>query len=190
MDSTASRPLLFVTREPAWEATVTLEQSLASDVQTSRAGYEQRHARQKRSRWRLAYDAVLGQDDHATRRAAAAAEISSPLVVPFWTEQATAASAINPSREVLLDRPSTVDWFAAGDWVYVDNGTESQFRLITAVNTSNAQRITLADGDDPIAIPEGATIWPCRICFRQAGKAERQRKARHATTEQLTFVTL
>lgn len=186
-DTTNQTPL-FVTRRPAWEDGVELEQSAQSDVVTSRNGLEQRQQRSGRNMWKISFKAYLSASEREARRRRSLAEIRTMLWVPFWTEHSlTAAMSTNA---LTLDRETSLDFFAPGDWVFFDSPTQGQqFRQIEAQG-GTAQQVTLAAGSGSITFDVGTPVYPCRACVREGGLAEFEDEGEATSRETLTYATL
>jgi hypothetical protein len=189
-DNTAA---LFVTRAPAWEKGVELEQGMAGSIDTSRSGLEQRQQRRFKCGWKLSYKAALDAANARQREERSLAEIKAPLWVPFWTEKAILANPItlvNPTT-VNLDRIVTHDFFAVDDYVLLRHATlGDQFRKITAWGINTQQIIFESLGGAEVLFPIGTACYPCRLCIRSQGMAEMQRRHADSTTESLVYVTL
>lgn len=185
---TSNTATLFVTRPPAWEMGVQLEQAMNSDVSTSRAGLEQRQQRGGVGRWRLTYQAYLNQSERAAREERAFAEIAAPLIVPFWTEAGTTITTLD-FNALQVDRAWTPDFFKVGDWVFFDDGTQTQFRQIEAIGITD-QSLELVDLSGQIEFAAGTTIYPCRHCVREQGRAEFESASEATHTERLVYSTL
>lgn len=184
--STSNTALLFVTRRPAWESRVRLKQAMHTDIFTARSGLEQRSGRQSRGRWSLKYEATLARVAAEARRLRTQSEVQSPLIVPFWTERGSLASSI-VADVFTMDRESDADWFAPGDYVFLSSDLGDQFRQIL---DSEGDTVTLVADVEGLAYEEGATIWPCRPCLRDAGSAIFKTAIEHSDTETLNFTTL
>lgn len=185
---TENTSLLFVTRSPAWERGVRLKQQMGGTQFTSRAGLEQRVARQRRATWSVQFAAVLDQTDAAARLVRAAAEMRAPLVLPFWAIPGVTVSTISADK-VTLNRFTTPDFYAAGDYVYFwTDALGGQFRLVTG-NGASLQEMTLAPLTGALAYPIGTSVYPCRI-FIRSGDARTTMMSESSVEETLNFASL
>lgn len=186
--STSNKDQLFVTRQPAWEMKVRLRQALKCDVWTARSGLEQRQGRQSKSRWALQYSATLDRTAALAREVRTAAEITAPLVVPFWTER-TATTTPLASNAVTIARAPDEDFFTVGEWVYFlpVSGTAS-FRQIASI--AGSVLTFVPDGAAPTYGSSGVPCWPCKLCTRDAGSVNVRRAIDNSETETLNFTTL
>lgn len=185
--SSNNTALLFISRQPAWERRVKLTQAMLTDVFTSRSGLEQRQNRQSRGRWTMRYSSFCRLADAPARRARILAEVSAPLIVPFWTERAATTSAI-VANVVSIDRTPDADWFAAGDYVFFSDALlGDQFREIASVAGS---ALTLEPDGGAIAFLTGTRIYPCRACIRAPGSASVEVAGEDAALETMEVATL
>lgn len=183
---------LFITRAPAWEKGVELEQSMLGSIDTARSGLEQRQQRRFRCAWKMTYRAALDGATTRQREARSLAEIKAPLWVPFWTEKAITANALNLGNPTTLnlDRIVTHDFFAVADYVLLRHPTlGDQFRRIEDWGI-NSQQIILEALGGFTHFPIGTACYPCRKCVRNQGQAEMQIHHADSTTETLVYVTL
>jgi hypothetical protein len=190
--STKNTTPLFVTRAPAWEKGVELEQNMGGHIDTSRSGLEQRQQRRFRSGWKMTYRAALDGTTAKQREARARAEIVAPLWVPFWTEKGITANpmTVMAPNTLNLDRIVTQDFFTVADYVLLRHPTlGDEFRRIEDWGV-NSQQIILEALGGAILFPALTAIYPCRLCVRSQGMAEMQRHHVDSTTESLTYATL
>lgn len=187
--STSNATELFVTQQPAWEDRPTLEQSMTSDITTSRSGLEQRQQRTGRSRFKLSYKAYLDRADQAAREVRARAEIVAPCWVPFWTERGFTATGIT-ANTLSIDREWSNDFFTPGDWILFDSPSlGQQFRQIEDIGITDQELILYSVGS-PLAFPALTPIYPCRLCVRENGQAEFELASEATMVERLTYHTL
>lgn len=190
-DTTNTAPL-FVTRAPAWERGVDLEQAMGGTVDASRSGLEQRQQTRFRGAWRMSYRAVLEAVSAKERETRALAEVKAPLWVPFWTEKAVTANPLNGGNPTTLNlsRVVTYDFFYIADYVLLrhpDLGDE--FRRIEDWGV-NTQQIILEALGGFTQFPTGTLCYPCRLCLRGQGSAEFSTPHGGSITEALTYATL
>lgn len=187
--TTNNQTALFLTQKPAWEAGVQLEQTMDSDVQTARAGLEQRQQRSSRGRFKISYVAFLSKVERSARAIRAQAEIKSSVWVPFWTEAGVTATAI-ASNTFSMDRVSSPDFFTPGDWILFDSPTQGQqFRQIDGIGTTDQELILVALVSG-IAFNVLTPIYPCRRCARMGGNAEFDEASEDTHVERLSYQTL
>lgn len=185
--TTTNQDPLYVSREPAWELGVELVQNMQTSVWLGRAGLEQRQQLRSRGAYVLSYQTF---DDRLTEQARwrrLLAEISTPLVVPFWSEGVTLASLVGDTATI--SRAATVDWFAVGDLIYLTDGTQAQFRSISGYGVSQ-QALELVSITGELAFAAGTKVYPCRLCVRERGDVERVSSGLDSHLEKSTFVTL
>lgn len=176
---------VFLTTAPAWDRGVELEQLMDTAVFTSRAGLEERQQRRQRAAFRIEFTAVYDAAGLAARNTAAALEMASPLVVPFWTERCLTTSGI-VANVVTIDREPDSDWFVPGDWVFFDSPTQGQqFRQIASVAGSD---LTLSGSGT--AFSAGTPVYPCRRCLRDGQRAEWIPPSDGNASEAMKFATL
>lgn len=185
--STNTAEVLFVSREPAWEHGIELTQSMVTNIFTSRAGLEQRQQRRDRSHWTMRYKTYDAAATAIERWQRTQAELAAPLVVPFWTESAALASL--SGNTATISRTATVDWFAVGDYIYITDGEQSQFRTIASYGVS-LQALVLDALTGAIAFDPDARVYPCRICERGGGKADSRSIHEASREEDVTYSTL
>lgn len=178
---------VFITTPPAWEKGIELEQMADTSVFTSRAGLEERQQRRQRCGFKIEYSAVYDAAGLAARNESAAAEMSSPLIVPFWTERSATTSGII-ANVVAIDYEPDGDWFVAGDWILFDSPTQGQqFRQIASVSGAS---LTLAALGGAIAFNSGTPVYPCRRCLREGQRAEWIPPSDGNASEAMKFSTL
>lgn len=176
---------VFITTPPAWEKGIELEQMADTSVFTSRAGLEERQQRRQRCGFKIEYSAVYDAAGLAARNQSAAAEMASPLVVPFWTERCLTTSGI-VANVVTIDRDPDSDWFVPGDWVFFDSPTQGQqFRQIASVAGAD---LTLSGSGT--AFNSGTPVYPCRRCLRDGQRAEWIPPSDGNASEAMKFATL
>lgn len=187
LPSTSNSTLLFSSQPPAWERGVQLVQAHQTRIFTSRSGLEQRQQGRVRSQFNLSFYAYFAQNEVAEREERMRAELVAPVVVPFWTEQARVVSMTSTS--VTITRAATVDWFAAGDYIYLNDGLNGQFRLVTGQGATD-QILTLETTGAPVIFGAGSAVYPCRVCSRAAGLVEHQEPSDFAVEEDVRYITL
>lgn len=185
--STSTVSLLFVSREPAWEKGVELTQNLVATIFTSRAGLEQRQQRRDRSHWSMRYTTYDDQTTALERWQRTQAELAAPLVVPFWTEGATLLALA--SDTATISRTATEDWFLEGEYIFITDDSQGQFRIISGYGVS-LQALELVPDEDAIAFTAGAKVYPCRICERGGGKADARLIHEASREEDVVYHTL
>lgn len=187
--STTNVSPLFLSTPPAWELKVKLRQALNTDIFTARSRLEQRQARQEASNFLLEYRVIMDREDSETRRVRSAAEIAAPLVVPFWPVRTVTTTDII-ADVVTIERmpPAEGDFWAVGDFVFFDGGDEGrQFRQIL----SRAGAVLTLEADVlGFDFSAGATVWPCRLCVRDAGSAAFESDGEDSHEETYTLLTL
>lgn len=177
---------LFITRAPAWEDGVSLDQAMASDVFAARSGYEQRQARRKRGMWTIGYKAYLNRAERTAREERALNEVRARCWVPFWTETSTTVGVIMAANFVTIDRFPTTDFFVPGHWIYFA-GSVPQFRQIAATAGNG---ITLEPTGAPIIYALGTTLYPVLPCVRRSGQADFRQSSEATYIEKLVYSTL
>ncbi len=187
--STDNQPLVFVTRQPAWEREVTLEQGMATTIFTGRSNLEQRVQQSPRANFRLGYETVLNRSGWKLREERTAVEIRTKLVVPFWPRKRVTASTI-VSNLVSISGKSTPDWFTPGDYIYLfHTSVGGYFRLIVDTGSSDQQLELEADLSSPV-FPIGSAVYPCRFCLRDIGDGQFEGLSEDSVIEKLAFMTL
>lgn len=186
--STSNSTLLFSSQRPAWERGIELVQAQQSRVFTTRSGLEQRQQGRLRSHWTLSFYAYFSQEETAIREERTRAEMVSAVVVPFWSEQARVASTMT-STSLTITRTATDDWFAVGDYVYISDGLNGQFRVVSGYGVS-LQVLTLATHPAPVIFGVGSEVYPCRICSRAGGLVEHRDDSDFALEEDIRYQTL
>jgi hypothetical protein len=187
LPSTSNSQLLFTSTPPAWELGVEMTQAHQTRLFTSRSGLEQRQQSRQRSQIKINYSCYFSHAARVEREERSRAEIVSPVVVPIWTEQAYVASML--ANAVTIDRTATPDWFEVGDYLYLTNGTQGQFRLITGYGVS-LQVIQLEPIDPAVIFNAGAAVIPCRICTRGGGMFELSEPNDFSLREEIIYDTL
>lgn len=185
--TTNTAEVLFSSQQPAWERGVELIQGMTSTMFTSRAGLEQRQQKRMRGQWSMRYVTFHDRAAAATRRTRNRAEIAAPVVVPFWPERAILSSLV--TNTATISRTATEDWFVIGDYIFLTDGTDSQFRQITAYGISQ-QALVLLPLVGAVAFGAGTKVYPCRTCVRERGESEFTIASEDATEEAVTYVTL
>lgn len=187
--STLNVSPLFVSRAPAWEKGVSLVQTMGGSVFAARSGLEQRQQRRTRAGLKLSYKAYLNSQAQQSREARTLGEIAAPLWVPMWTERANTANALTGTT-LNLDRITTPDFFAPGDWILLRDATlGDQFRQIDEAGSTD-QQVILVDDPDAVEFPISTACWPCRLCIRSGGQADFRLPHADSAEETLTYVTL
>lgn len=187
LPSTSNSTLLFSSTQPAWERGVELVQGHQTRLFTSRSGLEQRQQGRIRSQCGLSFYAYFSQADAPERDERMRAELVSPVVVPFWTEEARVVSMTSTS--VTITRAATIDWFAAGDYIYLWDGLNGQFRMVTGQGATD-QILTLEAVGAPVIFGANSAVYPCRICVRTAGLVEYREDSDFAVEEDVRYTTL
>ncbi len=186
--STDNVPPVFITRAPAWEYGVRLDQGMESKALESRAGLEQMQAKRTKGSWRIEWTLVAGFVIARDRELRTLAEIAGPTVVPFWTEETALASTLS-GVVVNLSREATLDWFAPGDYIFFRHPSlGDSFRLIESYG-GTAQQVVLTAGSSP-TYPAGTAVYPCRFCTRDNGQGEVDAHHEGSHEETLAFTTL
>lgn len=183
---TTNTPEIFVSRAPAWEMGVQLDQTLAADIQTSRSGLEQRQARTSRSRLRLTYSAHLTAAQRADRIERMLAEVRAPLQVPIWPKGGL-VSAMADVATLTLGRTAGIDYYQPGHWILLTTATALQFRQIAS---RAGAVLTLEAMVGATLFPAGSRVYPCRLCLRSGGSGEFQQTGEETHVERLIYQTL
>lgn len=159
-DNTAPLP---VTDEPDWSKPVAVTFIHSTQIIMSRAGKEQRGRTRRSPKARISwYLSGLTLAEAQTAMEAAAAQHARLCIVPFWTEGTVTITSIS-SNLVTIGVDPRRDFFAPGQFVYLDDGTNQYFREIVSVTD---RILTLdADGASP-AFGANSRIFPCRKCRR------------------------
>lgn len=159
-DNTSPLP---VTDEPDWSKPVVVTFSHATQIFGSRAGKEQRKRLRRSPKASIQYTVSgLTLAQAQTAMEAASAQYARLCIVPFWTEGTVTITSISGNAVTIGVDPRR-DFFAAGQYVYLDDGTNQYFRLIASVSD---RILTLtADGSSP-AFGANTRIFPCRLCRR------------------------
>lgn len=155
--------LVAVTTQPDWSLGVTVTFSFATMLFISRTGKEQRQADRLTPRGKIEWS-VRGLSLAQARAAMAQAEVEarSMCLVPFWSE-GTITITSTAGDAVTIGVDPREDFFAPGQWVYIDDGTVQDFRLIDSVT----DRILALQADvGAPTIGADAKIYPCRKCRR------------------------
>lgn len=187
LPSTTTQTLLFSSQLPAWERGIELTQGQATRLFTSRAGMEQRQQGRLRSQWRMSYTAIIPKAQRRTRDLRNRAELVAPVVVPFWPEQ-TIISAMT-SNLITIGRTATEDWFAIGDYIYITDGVDAQFRIVSGYGIS-LQQLSLEAITGEIVFGTDAVVYPCRKCIREGGAAEQTDENDFTLVEDVRYVSL
>jgi len=185
--STTTNALLFSSQEPAWERGVELALGQSTRVFTSRSGLEQRQQGRMRSQLSLRYSAFFDPAGKRIREERNRAEIANPVVVPFWSEAATIGSMT--TNAATISRTATPDWFVIGDYVYITDGTDAQFRIISGYGVS-LQALQFEAMTGSITFAASSLIYPCRICVRDGGSSESMETNDFSTMEEVRYTTL
>ena len=159
-DNTSPLP---VTDEPDWGKPVIVTFTHSTQVFGSRAGKEQRKRIRRSPKSSITYTVSgLTLAQAQTAMDAASAQYARLCIVPFWTEGTVTITSIFANAVTVGVDPRR-DFFAPGQYVYLDDGTTQYFRLISSVS---GRILTLtADGSSP-AFGANARIFPCRLCRR------------------------
>lgn len=185
MTPNSTDSIVFITRQPSWEAPVEIELQQETAVFTAHAGLEERQRRRVRSRVELSYAAALTPAECIGRDTSAVNEANNACIVPIWTERALTTSGI-VANVVGIDRTPDPDWFQPGDYAYLyTRELGGQFRLITA---AGADSLTFEALIGSVAFLAGSTIYPCRKCSNRG--AEWQGQSRNTARETFRFTSL
>lgn len=187
LPSTTTQTVLFSSQEPAWERGIELTQGQSTRLFTSRAGMEQRQQGRLRSQWRMAYTCIIPASQRRTRDLRNRAELVAPVVVPFWPEQTAVAAMV--SNSLTIGRTATEDWFAVGDYLFITNGVDSQFRVVSGYGVS-LQQLTLEAITPEIIFGTDAVVYPCRLCIREGGQADQQDENDFSLVEDVRYISL
>lgn len=177
---------LAVTREPDWGKPLSVTFMHSTAVFKSRAGKEQRKRMRRSPKARISWEVSgLTLEEAQAAMEEQAAHGLRLCVVPFWTEGTVTITSI-ASNAVTIGVDPRRDFFAVGQYVYLDDGTNQDFREIASV----ADRILtlVADGGAP-AFGAGARIFPCRICRRLPNDDTLSATDTHSHDLKLSFET-
>lgn len=165
-DNTSPLP---ITAEPDWSKPVVVTFTHATQVFGSRSGKEQRKRVRRSPKATIMYTVSgLSLAEAQLAMDAAAAQYARLCIVPFWTEGTITITSI-VSDAVTVGVDPRRDFFAPGQYVYLDDGTNQYFRLISSVSD---RILTLtADGSSP-AFGANARIFPCRLCRRLPNESD------------------
>lgn len=159
-DNTAPLP---VSDEPDWSKPVTVAFMHSTQITMSRAGKEQRKRTRRSPKARISWSVSgLTLAQAQTAMEAAAAQSARLCIVPFWTEGTVTITSIVGNLVTVGVDPRR-DFFAPGQYVYLDDGTNQYFRLIESVSDRILTLTT--DGSSP-AFGANSRIFPCRKCRR------------------------
>ena len=155
----------FIDDEPAWEKPVRLAESYDTSINLTRAGLETRNRRRLIPRRQLEFTvSAVTNDEYQARAEAAQLDARAICWVPLWTDpeyltaDQTAAAYVN--LEIGNDRRPGL--FRVGDWVYLVDGADKQFRQIAS--KADEVTFTLEATGSPIEFLEGAAVYPCIAC--------------------------
>lgn len=231
---------MFITTRPDWAGKVALELLFATSLYTSRAGKEQRTRQRFTGKPRISYkQSGLSKADWDARLPIIRLEMRSVCIVPFWTEglpghksERPVGRRCGPSARRLaapvamrrrcglyvyeMDAPTREEWFTAGDWVYLWDGEQGQFRqLVRAVEELPGRRraswfqmrecaefrhravrpgahliLLRPPANGAASLGDEVVIYPCKSCRRISAQDEGRRRSQHSFEEKMIYEAL
>lgn len=173
---------LYIERQPDWSQSPSLAVAHQTLVFEARGGLGQRIRQRRTPIYRLSYtERGLSPAQYAQRQSRAAAEVVSPLLVPFWTERCLLTHDMT-STTARIDIDPRTDFFIAGQGAYIGG----EFRTIVA---QAGRVLTLAAGAFT-AWPAGTKAYPVRLCRRVQGSDPLRRDSLRSFQETLIFETI
>lgn len=161
IESTETLSPLYLLDPPDWNRGVELERIYRTNIETSRAGIEQRTSLWPFARFKMSFViSALNGAEFQIRRLRAEAEVKSPLLVPIWPLRYSADSVAG--TQLTLDEDGEHDLHPR-QWVYVVQGATTS---VIPIQDVNGKVVTAAGGSSFGAFSAGATVYPVRECVR------------------------
>lgn len=153
---------VFIESRPDFGREILLTASYRVSVNASRNQGEQRARWAMRPRFSFAYQvAALPSADFAQRRASLLAELTSPIVVPIWTDEFT-LSSMTSAHVANLGVQLAKKKFKVGSFAYFVQGGNATFRKILTVGSTS---LTFVAESVP-TYTAGALVYPCILGLR------------------------
>lgn len=162
LPSNQSAAQRFISDEPDWGKPVKLSETYETSINISRSGLETRARKRMVPRRQLEYaSSGLTGDEYQTRAQAAQLDARALLWVPLWCEpEILQADQTAPNYTgLLIGNARRAGLFRVGDWVYLVDGTDKQFRQIASETT--ATEFVLETTGSPIEFLGDAIVYPC-----------------------------
>lgn len=189
--TTLSATPLFFNARPAWERTIAVSIKMQAISTTSRDGLMQTHATTNRGIYTIRYAVVRNRASRLAYQPTQLAQLTAPTWVPFWPFRALTTNSLGiGGTSVSISLLSSVDWFAAGDWVLLYEASAAgtnQWRQIASVT---GQTLTLVALGGSLAFGTGSSIAPARLCVRERGEAQADLYHETSEIESVNFRTL
>ena len=186
LPSVTSQAERFIADEPDWGQPVTAKWIFVTEIFTARDGLEQRSRIRFIPQVQIEYILTgLTNAEYVTRAAQLLLDARAALWVPWWTEENSLAITSPTSNDLEISVPRRPGWFKVGDNVYIDDGTTTEFREITAIIDST--NLTISTGT---AFTIGTPCWPCRLCESIQPSTDATRDAVESRELKLVFRTI
>ena len=165
LPSTANQSQRFITDQPDWSKGVNVTDYRVTAINLSRSGLEVRQRQRLAPHVQIEYVvSALTNDEYFARAQQVILDARAPLVVPMWGDvefvQADTTAAAHTDLEIGNARRKL--FFRAGDWIYWNDGSSSQFRQIATITDST--NFVLETTGSPEQMFEDDPVYPCLVC--------------------------